>query len=158
MLVRPIARPLLALGYVTAGWDAVRHPDAHVDRIEARWAEVATRFDAIPAPDPRLLPGMVRLHGAAMVLAGTSLAFGRTPRLAGVALAALSAPLLVVDQPWFPRVPRRHRADRLDRTVRDAMMVGAALIVAADLEGRPGIGWRVARARAERADRAGADS
>ncbi len=154
MLVRRIARPMLALGYVSSGWDAFRHPDAHVDRIEARWAEIATRFDAVPVPDPRILPGMVRLHGAAMVLAGTALAFGRTPRLAGAALAGLSAPLLALDQPWFPRVPRAHRAERLERTVRDAMMVGAGLLVAADLEGRPGIGWRVARARADRAERA----
>ena len=152
MVVRRIARPMLALGYVTAGWDAVRHPDVHVDRMEARWAELAARVDAVPAPDPELLPRLVRLHGAAMVLAGTALAFGRTPRLAGLTLAALCAPLLALDQPWLPRAPRAHRAERLDRTVRDAAMVGAALLVAADLEGRPGVGWRVARARTERAE------
>lgn len=153
-MVRRIARPMLAAWYIAAGWDAARHPAEHVARIAQRWSELAEKVDDVPEPDLRYLPSLVRLHGAAMVVAGVALALGRTPRAAGLALAGLSAPLLALDQPWLPKVPRSdraERAERTERTLRHSAMVGAALIVAADLEGRPGVSWRVERMRAERA-------
>jgi hypothetical protein len=56
----------------------------------------------------------------------------------------------VVNQPFT--APKVERGPRADRFLRNLAAVGAALIAGADLEGRPGLSWRVQQARAARAE------
>ncbi|GGC11712.1 DoxX family membrane protein [Cellulomonas carbonis] len=144
MLIRRIARPLLATAFVADGVDAVRNPDAHVDRAEEGYRSLAGRLD-LPQVDRSQLTTLVRIHGAAVAIAGVALAVGRAPRTAAAALAVLTLPLAVVDQPFT------RRGEGVDRFLGDLSRVGAAIIAAVDLEGRPGLAWRAGHARIDRA-------
>ncbi|EYR62541.1 DoxX family protein, partial [Actinotalea ferrariae CF5-4] len=99
MLVRRIARPLLATAFVADGVDAVRRPEAHVDRAEEAYGRLAERVD-LPTVDRRRMTTAVRVHGAAVTAAGVALAVGRAPRSAALALAVLTAPVALAHAPW----------------------------------------------------------
>ena len=100
MLVRRIARPLLAAWFVTEGIDAVRRPDPHVARTKASWTALGHRLDLPAAPSREQLRSLVRAHGVLMTIAAAMLATGRAPRTAALALAAMTVPLAVVNQPF----------------------------------------------------------
>lgn len=164
MLLRRIARPLFASWFVTEGLDVVRHPAAHA--ADARGA-LTTLRRRLPEPalsgpagdvlgrelSDRQLTTIVQAHGAALAAAGVLLAVGKAPRTAALALAALTAPLVLLNLPT-KRVkgedPLLRRARR-DKLVRALAFTGGALIAGVDLEGRPGISWRVQKARSEHA-------
>lgn len=161
MLVRRIARPLLATAFVADGVDAVRHPQAHVDRAEAAYRRLAEQVD-LPTVDRRRMTTAVRVHGAAVTAAGIALAVGRAPRTAALTLALLTAPVAAAHAPWPPagagsrgslltRVRATAGAEGGDRFLRDLSLLGATIIAAVDLEGRPGLLWRAGHARVDRA-------
>ncbi|GAA3815079.1 DoxX family membrane protein [Cellulomonas soli] len=156
MLLRRVARPLFATWFVAEGVDVVRHPAPHADEIRATLARLPAgllppSFDAEPTDGQLRLAA--RVHGAALAVAGLMVVGGKAPRTAALALAALTAPLVVANLPdrkgGHDREQRRNRRDRLVQAV---TFTGAALLVAADREGRPGIAWRVEQARTARAD------
>ncbi|MBC7291605.1 MAG: DoxX family membrane protein [Actinotalea sp.] len=158
MLVRRIARPLLASAFVADGVDAVRRPEAHVDRAEEAYRRLATRVD-LPPVERRRMTTAVRLHGAAVTLAGVALAVGRAPRTAALTLALLTAPVAAAHAPWpepgasgnpLSRLRAASGTEGLERFLRDLSMVGATIIAAVDLEGRPGLRWRAGHARVDR--------
>lgn len=167
MLVRRVARPMFAAWFVVEGLDAARRPAPHVERARATW-DLAARHVPLPeAPDAARLTTLVRLHGAAMLVAAAMLALGRAPRTAALVLAGLTLPLAVAHQPFVdggaaelggpgahPVRDGRAAVDRLlgaERFWRALSMLGGAVLVGVDHEGRPGMAWRVERARLDRA-------
>lgn len=144
MLLRRIARPLLAAPFVYDGIQAVLHPAEHVDAAREGSTLVTDAVGAEPLSD-RQLGLLVRAHGAVTAAAGVLLAVGRTPRTAALALAALTAPLAVAHQPFTSK--GAERSLRTAAFVKDLGKVGAAVIAGVDLEGRPGVTYRVQQAR-----------
>ncbi|ROS78501.1 DoxX family membrane protein [Cellulomonas sp. PhB143] len=155
MILRPFARPMLAAWYVGQGVDAVRHPGEHAAGARAGADLLSSTVEQVPRLTDKQLTLLVRAHGGATVVAGLLLALGKAPRTSALALAALTVPLAVVDQPFTSAKGRGSgsepggpsRSERTSRFLRDLGGIGAALIAAADTEGRPGVQWRVARAR-----------
>jgi len=165
MLLRRIARPLFASWFVSEGYDAARHPDAHAVRAHdavARAVRLVPQGALGGALDPYREPTtaqvalLVRAHGAATAVAGMMLASGKAPRTAALALAALTAPLIAANLPLGERPPldKVARRERRDRLVRAVAFTGGALLAGADYEGRPGMAWRVSKARKEHASAA----
>ncbi|MFC4615375.1 DoxX family protein [Cellulomonas algicola] len=164
MLLRRIARPLFATWFVVEGLDVVRHPAVHaaharaaLDTVDARVPAAvrgagATRGVLGLELTERQLRSAVQAHGAALAVAGGLLAIGKAPRTAALALAALTAPLVVVNLPdkGLDRDPVV-KAERRTRLVRAVSALGGALLAAADYEGRPGLSWRVQQHRAHHA-------
>jgi uncharacterized membrane protein YphA (DoxX/SURF4 family) len=149
MLLRHIARPLLASSFIYDGVRAARKPSEHVAAAKTG-SDLATRaLGAKPLSEAQVTT-LVRAHGIATAAAGTLLALGKAPRASALALALLTLPLAVVNQPFT--APKVERGPRADRFLRNLAGVGAALIAGADLEGRPGMSWRVQQARAARAE------
>lgn len=151
MLLRRIARPLLASWFVAEGVDALVRPDPHVRAARASLdlADRATRGQ-VPAADDRVLRAAVRAHGAVTAAAGACLALGRAPRTAALVLALSTAPLAVSAAVAEPATGSTTRGERRRQVLRPVALTGAALLAAADTEGRPGLGWRVEQARAAR--------
>lgn len=149
MLLRRVARPMLASLFIYEGLDALRRPAPHV--VTAREpAERGARLVGLKRPlSERDLTLLVRVHGGLTVWAGLGLALGRSPRSSALLLAALSAPLALAQQP-FTSGPTP-RGVRTEKFIRSVGAVGAALLAGVDREGKPGVAWRVERARAERA-------
>jgi len=167
MLVRRVARPMFAAWFVVEGLDAARRPEPHVERARATWDLAARHLPLPPAPDAGRMTTLVRLHGAAMLTAAATLALGRAPRTAALVLAGLTLPLAVAHQPFVdgaaparggagghPVRDGRATVDRMlgaERFWRAVSMLGGAVLVGVDHEGRPGMAWRVERARVDRA-------
>lgn len=149
MLLRHIARPLLASSFIYDGVQAARKPSEHVTAAKTGSA-VATRALGAEPLSEKQVTALVRAHGIATATAGVLLALGKAPRASAITLALLTLPLAVVNQPFT--APKGERAARTDRFLHNLASVGAALIAGVDLEGRPGLSWRVQQARAARAD------
>lgn len=158
MPVRRIARPLFASSFIAEGWDAVSRPDPHVARTRACWQELGPRLGLPPVPSTDTLRLVVRVHGGVMALAAVMVATGRAPRTAALTLAGLCVPLAVVDQPFgtSARVAAAtaegaDTAGSRERFLRTLTMIGGALVVGLDREGRPGLTWRASHALEHRA-------
>jgi uncharacterized membrane protein YphA (DoxX/SURF4 family) len=145
MLLRRLARPLLAAPFVYDGLSAALHPAEHTAAAR-EGADKATRALGVDRLDDTQVSLLVRAHGAVTVAAGLLLAVGRAPRTAALALAALSAPLAVVNQPFTSQ--GELRKEKTGKFVRNLGAVGAAVIAGVDLEGRPGVGYRIGQKRA----------
>ena len=164
MLLRRLARPLFASWFVSEGLDVVRHPSAHADEARGALTTLLGRLPSAvrqgPAADvigyqltDRQLTTVVQVHGAALAGAGLLLSLNKAPRTAALALAALTAPLVVVNLPRKRGTETKaEKQARRDRFVRALAFTAGAVLAAADYEGRPGIGWRVQHARLERAE------
>lgn len=183
MLLRRIARPMFASWFLVEGLDAVRHPASHAASVrdgvttararlsrcarvtgaermlaDRHGVDVDTVLDRVLGRDlgERELATAVRLHGAAMLVAGGMLALGRAPRTSALALAALTAPVALVNAPPVrgTAVPTHDepaaRAARRRRFWAAVSATGGALLAGADHEGRPGLEWRWQNARRTR--------
>ena len=148
MLLRKIARPLLATWFIRDGLDAARHPGPHVVVARGPVDKATVAMGRAPLTD-RQVRTLVQVHGGLTAAAGFALAVGRSPRVAALTLAALSLPLAVAEQPFTSAA--RSRSDRSELFVRRLGAVGAALLAGVDYEGRPGVTWRIEHARASRA-------
>ena len=110
MIVRRLARPLLASVFVAAGIDALRHPGLRSQQAAQLLGKVP---DQVPGPrsaakDPDLF---VRVNGAALLGGGVLLATGRLPRLASTVLAASIIPTTAIDHAfWDETDPERKAA------------------------------------------------
>lgn len=158
MLIRRIARPLLASWFVSEGLDAARRPSAHVAFARPAVEALLERTTGVPRPSDAQLRTIIQAHGLATALAALALALGRAPRTAALALAALTLPLAAASMPGgkgAKLAPEASR-ERRDRFVRSLAFTGAALIAGVDAEGRPGVSWRLANAREQAAARTGA--
>jgi len=149
MLLRRIARPLLASWFVSEGLDAARRPTAHVAFARPAVDELLARTSSVPRPSDAQLRTIVQVHGAATAAAGLALAFGKAPRTAALLLAALTLPVAAASMPGRKSAgtPTEVRRARWERFVRSLAFAGAALLAGADNEGRPGVSWRLADAR-----------
>jgi uncharacterized membrane protein YphA (DoxX/SURF4 family) len=145
MLLRRLARPLLAVPFVYDGLSAALRPAEHTDAAR-EGADTVTRALGVDPLDDTQVSLLVRAHGAATVVAGVLLAVGRAPRSAALTLAALTAPLAVVNQPFTSKGDLRK--ERTAKFVRNLGAVGAAVIAGIDLEGRPGVSYRIGQRRA----------
>lgn len=144
MLLRRLARPLLASSFVYDGVQAALHPAEHATAAREGSALVTERLGRATLSDAQVTL-LVRVHGVATALAGLALALGKAPRTAALALAALTAPLAVVNQPFTSKGVER--SEKTTKFVHNLGAIGAALIAGVDLEGRPGLSWRVHHAR-----------
>lgn len=145
MLLRHVARPMLASWFIYDGVQAALKPAEHVRAARRGVSLVGQQLGVEDPLSEKQVAALVRVHGATTAVAGLFLAFGKAPRTAALTLAALSVPLAVVNQPFTPSdAPRDVRTRKF---VANVGAIGAALIAGADYEGRPGVRWRVDRAR-----------
>lgn len=145
MLLRHVARPMLASWFIYDGVQAALKPAEHVRAARRGVSLVGQQLGVEEPLSEKQVATLVRAHGAATAVAGLFLAVGKAPRTAALTLAALSVPLAIVNQPFTPSdVPRDERTRKF---VGNLGAIGAALIAGADYEGRPGVRWRVDRAR-----------
>ncbi|AEG45056.1 DoxX family membrane protein [Isoptericola variabilis] len=145
MLLRRLARPLLASSFVYDGVQAAKNPAEHAAAAREGAALVTERLGTSPLTESQVMT-LVRAHGVATVLCGIALAVGKAPRTAALALAALTVPLAVVNQPFTAKGAEREA--RTAKFVKNLGMLGATVIAGVDLEGRPGLSYRVSHASA----------
>jgi uncharacterized membrane protein YphA (DoxX/SURF4 family) len=141
MIVRRLARPLLASVFVAAGIDALRHPGLRSQQAAQLLGKVP---DQVPgaqsaAKDPDLF---VRVNGAALLGGGLLLATGRMPRLASTVLAASIIPTTAIDHAFWDETDPIRKDQARSLFFKNVGLLGGLLLAAVDTEGRPGLVWR----------------
>ena len=145
MIVRRLARPLLASVFVAAGIDALRHPGLRSQQAAQLLGKVP---DQVPgaqsaAKDPDLF---VRVNGAALLGGGILLATGRMPRLASTVLAASIIPTTAIDHAFWDETDPDLKTQSRSLFFKNVGLLGGLLLAAVDTEGRPGLVWRAQHA------------
>ncbi|MDN5789729.1 MAG: DoxX family membrane protein [Micrococcales bacterium] len=141
MIIRRLARPLLASVFVAAGVDALRNPGA-------RTKQTAHLLDQVPTPqavpnDPDLI---VRANGVVLLGGGVLLASGKFPRVASTLLAASLVPTTAIEHAFWEESDPQRRSAQQSLFLKNIGLLGGLLLAAVDTEGKPGLIWRAQNA------------
>ena len=141
-LLRVVARPLLAAPFIADGVDALMHPRFHVERAAGVRPLIDKATDAVglePLTDQQLALA-TRVTGAVTVVAGLRFALGRKPRVAALTLAAIGAPMVLVNAP-LPGTTRGLSKEQIKRrryrTLNKAGLAAGVLLASTDRVGQP---------------------
>jgi putative oxidoreductase len=143
MLARRVARPMLASIFIYGGLEAFLNPGSKVPKADKLISGLPER---IPIPYITSTEQLVRIDGAAKVIGGIALGFGRTPRFAALALAASLAPTTLAGHAFWDENDRPTRQAQKLQLAKNASIMGGLLLAAVDTGGKPSLGWRAKRA------------
>jgi uncharacterized membrane protein YphA (DoxX/SURF4 family) len=143
-LVRRIARPLLSAVFLAGGIDSLRDPGSKAPALDGMAPGIAAHIPGIPEDDTEQL---VRINAAVQVGAGTLLAMGKLPRVSALALALSLVPTTAAGHRFWEETDPGARATQQIHFLKNVSLLGGLLIAAVDLEGRPGLAYRVSAAR-----------
>ena len=153
MLVRRIARPLLASTFVYGGIDTLRNPQSRVPGARPVVDQIARTADAqLPVQVPRDVEQWVRIDAGIKVGAGSLFALGKFPRLAALAMAGSIVPTTLAGHRFWEHEDPEERFGQLSNFLKNAGLLGGLLIAAVDTEGKPSVGYRARRAATRAAD------
>ncbi|GAB2657983.1 DoxX family protein [Gordonia jinhuaensis] len=143
MLIRRVARPMLASLFVVSGFDAVRSPAKRAEKAGPVIADVTSK---LPPDIAALLPDnpetLVRVNGAIHLGAGLTLAVGKFPRLSAAVLAATLVPTTAAGHDFWNESDPAMRSMQRTQFYKNLSLLGGLLIAAVDTEGKPGLAWR----------------
>ena len=152
MLVRRIARPMLASSFIYGGIDTLRNPQSRVPGARPVVEQITAQADKqLPVQVPRDVEQWVRIDAGVKVGAGTLLAAGKLPRISAVLLAASTVPTTLAGHRFWEHEDPKERFGQLAHFLKNLGLLGGLLIAAVDTEGRPSVGWRARRAAAKAA-------
>jgi uncharacterized membrane protein YphA (DoxX/SURF4 family) len=145
---RLLARPLLASMFVVGGAGSIRDPAGKVPAAKPVIDRVVPALQkAVPqVPIPTDPVTLVRINGAAQLLAGLALATGRAPRTSAAVLAATLLPTTAAGHRFWEETDKGTRSAQQIHFFKNVSMLGGLLLAAADTEGKPGVAWRARRA------------
>ncbi|SNT06749.1 DoxX protein [Geodermatophilus pulveris] len=147
MLVRRIARPLLASSFVYGGIDTLRNPQSRVPGARPVVDQITAKADEqLPVQLPRDVEQYVKVNAGAQVAAGSLLALGRLPRLSALVLSASLVPTTLAGHRFWEHEDPQERFGQTAHFAKNLSMLGGLLIAAVDTEGRPSVGYRARRA------------
>ncbi|MCD2139046.1 DoxX family protein [Rhodococcus pyridinivorans] len=147
MLVRRIARPMLASIFIAGGIDALRKPEP---KAGAAQPGLDQAVNALPASITDRLPSnpetLVQINAAVQIGAGTLFALGKAPRLSALALIGSLVPTTIAGHDFWNVEDPEARAQQRTQLIKNVSLIGGLLIAAVDTEGKPSLGWRSRRA------------
>jgi putative oxidoreductase len=147
MLVRRIARPLLASSFIYGGIDTLRNPQSRVPGARPVVEQITEQADKqLPVRIPRDVEQWVKIDAGVKVAAGTLFSLGRLPRISAVALAASTVPTTLAGHRFWEHDDPKERFGQLSHFLKNLGLLGGLLIAAVDTEGKPSVGWRARRA------------
>ena len=149
MLLRRLARPLLAATFIHGGIAAWRDPKGRAEHA----APMLDRITGIvPIGEPPSALTLVQVDAGVKVGAGLLLALGRMPRLSAAALAAGLVPTTVAGHRFWEIDDPSQRANQQIHFVKNLSLLGGLLVAAGDTHGKPSLAWRARRTGAASAE------
>jgi uncharacterized membrane protein YphA (DoxX/SURF4 family)/propanediol dehydratase small subunit len=146
MLIRRIARPMLATTFITRGVEALRSPKPAADAARPTLEGLSKLPDPVGANVPTNAETVAKVTAGVQIGAGLLLAAGRLPRISSAALAVSVVPGSLGGHAfWSETDPARKAAERR-ALFTDVGLIGGLIIASVDTEGRPSLGWRGRRA------------
>lgn len=147
MLLRRIARPLLAAIFISGGIDELLNPGP---KAEAAGPLLDKGQQALPIESSADAATLVQVDSAVKIGAGLLLALGKAPRLSAAALAASLIPTTVVGHAFWEAEGDQRSAEQT-QFLKNAGLLGGLMLAAADTHGKPSLAWRARRARKDAA-------
>ncbi|MBB3083599.1 DoxX family protein [Geodermatophilus sabuli] len=153
MLVRRIARPLLASTFVFGGVDTLRNPQSRVAGARPIVDTITEQADKqLPVQIPRDVEQWVKIDAAVKVGAGVLFSLGKLPRLSATALAVSIVPTTLAGHRFWEHDDPQQKAGQTIHFLKNLGLLGGLLIAAVDTEGKPSVGYRARRAAKRTAD------
>lgn len=147
MILRRVARPLLASIFISGGINALRDAEGHAQAAKPVVDKtVGERADSLPDSVPTDPVTLVKVDGAVKIAAGTMLALGKLPRLSATLLLGSLVPTTFAAHRFWEHEDDVERQQQMVHFFKNASLAGGLLIAAADTEGKPSAGWRARRA------------
>src|SRR3954463_2639753 len=152
MLVRRIARPLLASTFVFGGIDTLRNPQSRVAGAQPVVEKITEQADKqLPVQVPRDVEQWVKIDAGVKVGAGVLFSLGRLPRLSALALAVSVVPTTLAGHRFWEAEGATQQGPLL-HFLKNLGLLGGLLLAAVDTEGKPSVGYRARRAAHKTAD------
>ncbi|HEY4626540.1 MAG TPA: DoxX family protein [Blastococcus sp.] len=152
MLVRRIARPLLASTFVFGGIDTLRNPQSRVAGAQPVVEKITEQADKqLPVQVPRDVEQWVKIDAGVKVGAGVLFSLGRLPRLSALALAVSVVPTTLAGHRFWEAEGATKQA-QLIHFLKNLGLLGGLLLAAVDTEGKPSVGYRARRAAKKAAE------
>jgi putative oxidoreductase len=159
MILRRIARPMLAAVFVSGGIETLRNPAPRVAAADPLVSKAADQvIDKVPeqvldkVPDkvvdkvPTDTESIVKLNAAAQIGAGVLLALGKFPRLSAAVLASSTIPTTLTGHRFWEKEDPKERAQQQIHFFKNLGLLGGLLLAAADTHGKPSAAWRAKHA------------
>lgn len=149
---RLVARPMLASMFVVGGVGALKNSEALATRAKPVADRIRMLLEKrLPTAAPSEVT-LVRVNGAAQVLAGLALATNRMPRMSALVLAGTLVPTTLGGHRFWEESDPAVRQNQQIHFFKNVSMLGGLIIAAGDTEGRPGVAWRTKHAVASAVD------
>ena len=137
---------MLASMFVLGGANALKNAEGHAVAAKPVTDRVVPLAQKTGAPIPTDAVTLVRINGAAQLLAGLALATGRAPRLSSAVLAASLVPTTLAGHRFWEESDPAQKQNQQIQFFKNVSMFGGLLIAGVDTEGRPGLAWRARHA------------
>ena len=153
MLVRRIARPLLASSFIYGGISTLRKPQDRVPGAAPIVDAVADAADKqLPVQVPRDVEQWVKADAALKVAAGSLFALGKLPRLSALLLTGSIVPTTLAGHRFWEEDDPKIQFEKIAHFLKNLGLLGGLLLAVVDTEGKPSVGYRARRAAKKAAD------
>lgn len=143
---RVATRAMLASYFVVNGVKALKEPEAYVEETQ-QFTDTVVPIAKNQVPQlPESATTWAMIRGGLQVAGGLAFVSGKGRRLGACLLSASLVPSLLASSPLG--TDTEDSSVRNDDFLKNLALLGGTLIAAGDLQGRPGVGYRVAKRRA----------
>jgi putative oxidoreductase len=147
MILRRIARPMLAAIFVSSGIETLRNPKPHIEAAEPLLDKTVNQVkDKLPDQVPTDAESLVKLDAVVKIGAGIAFGLGRFPRLSALLLAGGLVPTTVATHRFWEHEDPTERAAQQIHFLKNLGLLGGLLLASADTHGKPSLSWRAKRA------------
>lgn len=145
MIVRRLARPLLAGVFIVGGIDTLRTPAPRAQKAKkvVEPLDPIARQAGIGGLDPEQV---TRVDAGVKIVAGLMLATGRLPRVAALVLAASLVPTTAAGHPFWQEQDKQARKGQLMHFLKNLAILGGLLTTVVDTGGRESLPHKARRA------------
>lgn len=143
MLVRRLARPLLASIFIYGGIGALRDRKGHASAAKPFIDKTMGKVrDSLPEQVPTDPETLVAVDGAVKVGAGTMLALGKFPRLSSLLLTGSLTATTLSQHAFWEFEDAEQRSMQKIQFFKNLSSLGGLMITAVDTGGKPSVGYR----------------
>ncbi len=147
MIMRRIARPLLAAAFVSGGIESLRNPKPRIQAAEPLVDKAVDQVkDKLPDQIPTDAESLVKIDAAVKIGAGLALALGKFPRLAALLLAGTIVPTTAAAHRFWECEDPQERAAQQVHFFKNLGLLGGLMLAAGDTHGKPSVAWRAKHA------------
>ncbi|MHA6801883.1 DoxX family protein [Salinifilum ghardaiensis] len=137
MLMRRLARPLLASIFIYGGIQELRNVSAHAPAASHLLQQTAGQIDeTLPDQVPTDAETLARIDGSVKVGAGALLALGKFPRLSSLLLAANIVPTTLAAHAFWEHADAEQRGAQTIHFLKNLGVLGGLLASAAETGGK----------------------